>query len=160
MNIRLATIQDLDAITTLERLCFPPAEAASRESFEQRLKMFSNHFWILEENGVMISVINGMVTNEPQLQDEMFADAGMHEEEGDWQMIFGVETAPEFRGKGYASVLMKRVIEDCREQERKGIVLTCKDKLLSFYEHFGFVNEGMSDSQHGGATWYEMRLTF
>lgn len=160
LKIRLATIEDLDAITEMEALCFPQAEAAPRDSFERRLLAFANHFWLLEKDGKIVSGINGMVTNEATLTDEMYADATMHDENGSWQMIFGVTTIPEYQGNGYAALLMKRVIEDCRIQGRKGIVLTCKDRLITFYEQFGFVNEGKSESEHGGASWYEMRLQF
>jgi len=164
MKIRLASMQDLEKITELEAMCFPPEEAASRDSFQKRLDIFPNHFWLLEEeNGrekQLISVINGMVTDIPVLVDEMFADAGMHKEDGEWQMIFGVETRPEYRRKGYAGLLMKQVIADCREAGRKGIMLTCKEELIPFYEQFGYINEGISMSKHGGAVWYDMRLSF
>ena len=33
MQIRMATIDDLDAITSVEADCFPPAEAATKEEF-------------------------------------------------------------------------------------------------------------------------------
>ena len=34
-------------------------------------------------------------------------------------------------------------------------------ELVSYYEKFGFTNEGRSDkSRHGGASWNQMRLTF
>ena len=39
-------------------------------------------------------------------------------------------------------------------------MLTCKERLLPFYSGFGFVNEGVSGSVHGGVVWYQMRLTF
>ena len=40
-----------------------------------------------------------------------------------------------------------------------GVVLTCKDRLIHYYEKFGFVNEGLTaKSTHGGAEWYQMRL--
>ena len=55
---------------------------------------------------------------------------------------------------------MERVISDAKQQGRKGLVLTCKEKLISFYERFGFVSEGVSESVHGGAVWHVMRLTF
>ena len=160
VKIRLATMADLDEITEMEARCFPQAEAATRKSFEKRLLAFANHFWLLEQDGKIISGINGMVTNESTLTDKMYADASMHDEDGAWQMIFGVTTLPEYQGNGYAALLMRQVITDCREQGRKGIVLTCKDRLIPFYEKFGFVNEGESQSEHGGATWFEMRLTF
>lgn len=52
-------------------------------------------------------------------------------------------------------------INDAREQERKGVVLTCKDVLVDYYAGFGFENEGQSDkSFHGGVTWNQMQLTF
>lgn len=158
LKIRQATLDDLEAITEMEAQCFPAAEAATRESFKKRLSVFANHFWLLEKDGKVISGINGMVVNETTLTDEMYADATMHDENGGWQMILGVTTLPKYQRNGYASLVMKRVISDCKEQERKGIVLTCKEKLIKFYEQFGFVNEGESQSEHGGATWYELRL--
>ena len=90
----------------------------------------------------------------------LLKNATMHREEGQWQMIFGVATLPEYQKMGCASKLMERVIADVKEQERKGIVLTCKESLIPFYERFGFVNEGKSMSKHGGAVWYDMRLVF
>lgn len=33
-------------------------------------------------------------------------------------------------------------------------------KNLHYYSKFGFENEGLSGSDHGGATWYQMRITF
>lgn len=72
----------------------------------------------------------------------------MHREEGQWQMIFGVATLPEYQKMGCASKLMERVIADVK-RGRKGIVLTCKESLIPFYERFGFVNEGKSMSKHG-----------
>lgn len=160
MTIRIATIADLGIITQMEAKCFSPAEAASQESFRQRLTYFPNHFWLLEVDGEVVSCINGFVTDIPVLRDEMYADASQHNEDGAWQMIFGVMTLPEYQGHGYAAQLMNYVIEDCRNQGRKGIVLTCKNELVSFYYKFGYINEGKSMSKHGGVNWNEMRLSF
>ena len=59
-----------------------------------------------------------------------------------------------------AARVMERVIADARAQGRKGCVLTCKDRLIHYYETFGFQNEGVSSSTHGGVVWYDMRLIF
>lgn len=160
MTIRQATMEDLAAIADLEAACFPAAEAATRESFEKRLEKFAEHFWLLLEGGRLIALVNGMTTDLPLLSDAMFEDATMHDEHGAWQMIFGVETHPDYQKQGYASMLLGRVICDAKIQGRKGLVLTCKEQLLSFYAGFGFENEGISASVHGGAVWYDMRLTF
>ena len=75
-------------------------------------------------------------------------------------MIFGVNTMPQYRRQGMAARVMERVIADAKAQGRKGCVLTCKDRLVHYYETFGFRSEGVSDSTHGKKVWYAMRLTF
>ncbi|MBD9219032.1 GNAT family N-acetyltransferase [Anaerotignum sp. MSJ-24] len=161
MNIRNGRISDVDELTAIEAECFPAAEAAERKSFEDRLKHYADHFWILEDdNGKIISFVNGMVTDEEHLTDKMYENASMHNENGAWQMIFGVNTLPKYRKNGYAEAVLRNVISDAKEQSRKGLVLTCKEKLIHFYGKLGFVDEGVSDSEHGGVVWHEMRLTF
>lgn len=161
MNIRNGRISDVDELTAIEAECFPAAEAAERKSFEDRLKHYADHFWILEDdNGKIISFVNGMVTDEEHLTDKMYEKASMHDENGAWQMIFGVNTLPEYRKNGYAEAVLRNVISDAKKQSRKGLVLTCKEKLIHFYGKLGFVDEGVSDSEHGGVVWHEMRLTF
>ena len=81
-------------------------------------------------------------------------------ENGAWQMIFGVDTIPAYRRRGCAAMLLEHVIAEARRQGRKGLVLTCKDRLVHYYAKFGFVSEGISGSTHGDVTWYQMRLTF
>lgn len=108
----------------------------------------------------LASFVNGMVTDERDLRDEMYGGASLHDEGGAWQMIFGVATAPTCQHRGYAGTLLRRVIADVREQGRAGLVLTCKDHLLAYYGRFGFVDEGVSGSEHGGVAWHQMRLAF
>ena len=94
------------------------------------------------------------------MYEEMYEKAELHNEDGAWQMIFGVNTIPSHRRHGYAGQLIQRAIEDARVQGRKGLVLTCKDRLVPYYAKFGFKNEGVSDSTHGNVVWYQMRLEF
>lgn len=158
--IRTATIADLDEITKLEAACFPESEAASREAFEWRLQSYPSHFWLLEKEGKIVSFINGPVTVEEDLQDEMYDEPKFCNEEGKWQMIFGVVTHPIYQHHGIASRLMRKFIEHAKMEGRKGVVLTCKEAKISFYEKFGFKDEGLSPSVHGGVPWNQMRLVF
>lgn len=160
MNIRIASLQDLDAIAAVEAVCFPLAEAADKDSLRRRLTVYPDHFWLLWENDTLVGFVNGMVTQAPDLSDEMYDTADLHEETGPWQMIFGVDTIPAYRRRGCAALLLNRVISDARAQGRRGLVLTCKEALLHYYAKFGFVNEGISSSVHGNVRWYQMRLTF
>ena len=160
MEIRNATMDDLQAIAAVEAACFPAAEAATKEEFAGRLAHYADHFWLLFEQGELVAFVDGFCTDMPDLTDEMYENAAMHNEDGAWQMIFGVNTLPEYRKHGYAGQLLRRAIDDARQQHRKGLVLTCKEKLLHYYAKFGFVNEGVSGSTHGGVVWYQMRLRF
>ena len=160
MLIRTATLDDLEAISAVEAECFPPAEAATKEEFEQRLRYYGTHFWLMFDKEKLIAFVDGFVTDEPDLTDDMYENAQLRNENGEWQMIFGVNTIPEARRQGYAMELLRRVVHDARAQGREGLVLTCKAALLDYYARLGFVSEGVSRSVHGGAVWYQMRLRF
>ena len=160
MEIRTAGTEDIAALTAVETECFPPAEAATAQEFVDRVRYYGNHFWLLYEGDKLISFVDGFVTDEADLTDEMYENAAMHNEDGAWQMIFGVNTLPDYRRHGYAGQLLERAIADARAQGRRGLVLTCKDRLVHYYAKFGFVSEGVSESTHGGVVWYQMRLTF
>lgn len=161
MNIRYATMADLDDIASVESECFPVLEAATKEEFEQRIKYYGNHFWLMFDEGKLIAFVDGFVTDEADLTDEMYENASMHNENGAWQMIFGVNTLLEYRRCGYAKELIKKAILDARKQNRKGLVLTCKESLVPYYSRFGFVDEGITDkSTHGNVLWHQMRLDF
>lgn len=160
MYIRNATIKDLDSVAAVEQACFPAAEAATKEELAERLSHYAGHFWLLFDEDILVSFVDGLVTDLPDLADEMYEQADLHDENGAWQMIFGVNTIPAYRKQGCAARLIRQAVADAEAQGRKGLVLTCKEALLSYYAKFGFVNEGISASVHGNAVWYQMRLTF
>ena len=161
VNIRYATMADLDDIASVESECFPVLEAATKEEFEQRIKYYGNHFWLMFDDDKLIAFVDGFVTDEADLTDDMYENASMHNENGAWQMIFGVNTLPEYRRCGCAKELIKKAILDARKQNRKGLVLTCKESLVPYYSKFGFVDEGITDkSTHGNVLWHQMRLDF
>lgn len=160
-TIRTAAMTDLNAIARVEAECFPAAEAATAEEFEGRLTHYADHFWLMFEGDKLISFVDGFVTDEPDLRDEMYADASLHNPNGAWQMIFGVNTIPSHRRHGYAGQLLERAVADAKAQGRKGLVLTCKPEKVAYYAKFGFADEGISsNSTHGGVVWHQMRLTF
>ncbi len=158
IRIRQVTPEDLDAVTHVETVCFPEAEAATRESLEQRIAAFPESFFVAEKEGEIIGFINGCVTDERTIRDEMFEDVGLHNPNGAYQSIFGLDVLPEYQHHGLASRLMRHLIADAREKGRKGLILTCKNRLIGFYETFGYRSLGISASVHGGAVWYDMIL--
>ncbi|MBW3093513.1 GNAT family N-acetyltransferase [Bifidobacterium sp. 82T10] len=156
---------DAAALAAIEAACFPPAEAADPDAIRARLVAYPECFWLLcddsdDADGTIVAFVNGFATDRRDLTDDMYDDASQHDPHGAWQMIFGVDTAPASQHRGYASRLMRRVIADARAAGRLGLVLTCKDRLVGFYARFGYVDEGVSGSTHGGVVWHQMRLTF
>ncbi len=156
MIIRKVKPDDLDRIVQLEKICFPEAEAASRETFEYRISAFPESFYIAAEADEIIGMINGCVTDSPVIRDELFEPGGGHNPKGKNQAVFGLLVDPEHRKKGIAAALMRNFMDVAKQAGRDAVILTCKEHLISYYEDFGFVNNGVSKSVHGGAVWYDM----
>ena len=160
MTIRHALPADVDTLADIEAASYPSAEGASRQSIAGRVAVYPDCFWLLDEGGEVKAFVNGFVTDMPDLTDEMYDDPHLHTPKGGWQMIFSVVTAPAHRHEGCASRVLRQVCADAKAAGRKGIVLTCKERLIGFYAQFGFVDEGVSVSTHGDVVWHQMRLTF
>ena len=159
MLIRHARPEDVEIMGDIEGRSYPPEEGASTERIRERVKAYPECFWLLEEDQCITGFICGLECDQDVLVDEMYENTGFHDPNGKWLLIFSVVTSPDFRHQKVASRLMEKVIADNKTRGKKGIVLTCKEALKPFYEQFGFVSEGVSVSTHGGAVWYQMRLT-
>ncbi|RDE25271.1 N-acetyltransferase [Motiliproteus coralliicola] len=159
-RIRQAEQHDISRMAELEAICFPEAEAASLDSFQQRFSVFAECFFVLEVEGVVVGHINGCIYDKPELPDELYSDTRLHNPVGAYQTVFGLAVDPHYQRRGYASALITHFIDFSRANGRKGMVLTCKDKLVGFYQSLGFIHQGVSASSHGGSSWNDMLLTF
>lgn len=160
-SIRNAQWQDLDKLAQIEAACFPAAEAATKETLAQRLQIYSKHFWVLElYDGTVVGFIDGFVTNQAAITDEMFEQPCLHNEAAAYQAVFGLNVLPDYRGRHYGIALMNALIANARMAGRKGCILTCKENMISYYRKFGYQNQGLSQSKHGSAVWYDMLLEF
>lgn len=162
MNILIRPVrtEDLEAVTAVEATCFPAAEAAGRASIEKRIQTFPERFFVAELSGEIIGLVNGATVDSRVIYDELFDNASLHKPEGTYQAIFGLDVMPGYRNQGIAAKLLNHMIEAARQGGQKGLILTCKEHLTQYYEKFGFVNLGLSESSHGGAAWYDMVLEF
>jgi len=158
--IRPAIADDVVKIAYIEEKCFPPAEAASLKSFLERFMAFPECFFVAELDGKVVGHINGCITDSPKLPDELYHNTSLHRPNGAWQTVFGIAVLPEYQHRGIARALMGHFINTAKKQKKAGLILTCKDEKIGFYESFGYVNEGVSESSHGGAKWNDMVLRF
>lgn len=158
LKIRNALPNDLNSIFEIESICFPATEAAPKNVFKERIEVFPKGFFVAELNNEIVGFINGGATNEKNLKDDFFKTMDSHLHNGENLVIFGLDVLPKHQRKGYARELMRHFIEEAKKDRRKKIFLTCKQHLIGYYEKFGYVNMGISESTHGGAKWYDMCL--
>lgn len=156
MKIRNVTIEDLPKLVGIEQQCFSREEAATEEAFEGRIRRIPDSFFVAEENGEVIGLVNGPVIQTEFITDDLFANIQENPLTGGHQSILGLAVFPSKQSRGVASDLLTHLEKSSRERKRETITLTCKEDLIQFYEKFGFVNRGVSNSEHGGIVWYNM----
>lgn len=158
--IRHAVADDIAKIAEVEEKCFPPSEAATIKSFFERFMAFPECFLVAEADGKVVGHINGCVTDSPKLIDALYHNTALHLPNGPWQTVFGIAVLPEYQHQGIARELMGKFKEETKARGKEGIILTCKDEKMGFYESLGFTYDGVSASSHGGARWNDMILKF
>lgn len=158
MEIRLAKEQDLIKLAEIERICFPAQEAATKQQFQQRFHAFPDCFLVAVIEGQIVGFINGAMISTRFLIDQYYEDTSLHDFNHPYQSIFGLAVVPTFQHRGIAQKLMNAFIDLAFTRGKKGLVLTCKKELIDFYKQFGYSCLGVSQSIHGGVTWYDMFL--
>ncbi|MBT2655796.1 GNAT family N-acetyltransferase [Bacillus sp. ISL-18] len=156
VNIRNVKKEDLADIVTLENSCFLKAEAASEEAFKKRIENIPDSFFVAEEEGAIVGLINGPVIETAYITDDLFNDTKCNPNTGGHQSVLGLAVSPDYQNRGIAGALLAQLEKDAKNKHRETITLTCKKDLVCFYEKHGYVNQGVSNSEHGGVTWYNM----
>ena len=158
MEIRQAELKDIPAINEIDAACFDAAVASDDALVRGRINHYANHFWVVCEGEKVAGYINGFCTDKENLEDEMLVRPELHEETGAWQMLFGLAVDPVFQCRGFASALLQQACGDARLHGRKGLVLTCKDRMVPYYQRVGYVDEGFSVYATADGPWHLMRL--
>lgn len=156
--------EDGPEFADLEEICFPPGQRINRDVLIKRAALYPDQFLVAEDTKAdgrkIVGCIAGVTTEEDSFSDDLFTDPDIHDPSGSIVMITGLEVRPEYRHIGLATRLMERFIDRERQRGKTRIVLTCLEKLVSFYEQMGYRKIGLSRSTLGGAAWYEMDITF
>lgn len=160
--VRHAKPEEIKRLAEIEAICFPAAEAAQLKDFQSRFNSFPENFFVAVDKSTdtIIGFINGANNDIPDLPDEMYHDSSLHKKDGAYLTVFGIDVIPSFQKRGIGAKLMNRYIEWAKETNKKGVILTCKDRLVHWYEKFGYKKIGVSASCHGGSQWNDMHLIF
>lgn len=156
ITFRNVRTNDLEQLQRIENEGFPSEEAATKEAFEERIQLIPDTFIVAEKEGEILGYINGPIIYQPYITDDLFEKIVENAKTGGWQSVLGLAVSKQARHQGIARKLVEKMEELAEENERAGITLTCKEELVGFYEKLGFVNNGPSESVHGGVTWYNM----
>lgn len=154
--IRQAVYSDIDRIYELERMTFPPAEAASMEKFDYRLRKYPDFFLVAETDGIVQSYLTCIPVNVGYIDDGMYEAEPFPE--GDTLAILAVGTNPEFQRRGIAGALIREGLNRAVKLGMHHAVLACKEEKFHFYSNLGFHEVGRSKSEHGNAIWYDMAM--
>ena len=146
----------LDAIMTIENQGFNPDEAATRKSMSQRITCISDTFIVASQHQQVLGYIVGPASDDRYISDDLFDHLEANRPTDRYQTVLSLAVAKSTRNMGLGSSLLTELAKVARAQHREAITLTCLEKLIPFYEHNGYVNEGVSASTHAGETWYNM----
>ena len=189
MLLRPLTVKDVDQVEELEKASYPESEAASRESIQYRLTacselcvgLFSCEYnWdqpssneedddredsVVSKSSTLkketlIGYILATKTTGEFISDEDMK-VGSNKEDGRTIAIHSVVISKEYRDRHFGYIMLKDYIQKfyglCTADRISIIVLP---KLRGFYERHGFTDCGVSECQHGGETWHNMKLPF
>ncbi|MEH7349424.1 GNAT family N-acetyltransferase [Gottfriedia acidiceleris] len=147
---------DLEQLLFIENEGFSKEEAATKEAFLERIQLIPDTFIVVEKEGVILGYINGPIINQPYITDDLFEKIKPNPKSGGYQSVLGLAVSKQARNQGIAGILIEKLEDLVKENERVGITLTCKQELVPFYEKYGFVNHGVSESKHGGEIWFNL----
>lgn len=147
-------------IMQIEKKGFSSQEAASIQAMAERINLIPDTFLGAYLNEKLVGYVVGPAISERYLNDDLFAHviANPGTMVAPYQSVLSLAVDPVFRGQGIGSQLLKALAQQAKMQQRKGITLTCRPKLVSFYQKNHFVDEGLSTSQHAAKQWHNMFL--
>lgn len=154
--IRQVTLEDLERLIEIENLSFTKEEAATEAAFVNRIRMIPDSFFVAVDLGEIVGFVNGPVMETDYITDDLFSETKENSKTGGVQSILGLAVHPMHRKKGIASALLTYLETEAKSKNRKAVTLTCLERLIPFYEKHGYVNHGISQSEHGGEVWYNM----
>ncbi len=150
--------EEAEQAAEIERICFPPNEACTREMMIRRVAKAPDLFLVAVDRhtGKVAGFLNGLATDENVFRDEFFTDAELHDPDGKNIMLLGLDVLPEYRGQGLAREIVSVYISRERRNGRRMLLLTCLESKVEMYRKMGFRDEGIANSEWGGEQWHEM----
>ena len=104
-----------------KRVVFLREKQHQKENLEKRLKVLDYTFFVAENQGEIVGIINGAIINENAIYDELYENVNLYNSKGKYQSIFGLAVISSYRNQGIAARLMNYIIELSRKTNKKRI---------------------------------------
>jgi len=109
MNIRRATMKDLEDIVAIELENFSPEEAIDKTVLAKHIETFHNSFIVAEKDGQLLGYLEGPVTQTRHVEDRSFT-ADVKDEShlpGGYITLTSLSISPSAQGLGVGKALLK-----------------------------------------------------
>ncbi|MBF0787615.1 MULTISPECIES: GNAT family N-acetyltransferase [unclassified Streptococcus] len=156
MQIRYTRPEDLEEIHTIERANFSPEEQIAKDVLSFYLEHECKTCLVMEDEGKIAGYILTLPTGRATVTDDLFGRLEPMVGSLPYLAIVSLSVAEVYKGQGVGTLLLAAIKELAVQGDYRGISLTCKDYLLSYYGMYQFEELGISESQFGGKLWYDM----
>eukprot|EP00924_Labyrinthula_sp_SR-Ha-C_P011370 snap_masked-scaffold_36-processed-gene-2.97-mRNA-1 protein AED:0.13 eAED:0.14 QI:0/-1/0/1/-1/1/1/0/484 len=156
LTYELLSVEKLDKIHTLETKCFPPKEAASKESILLRLREAGEYFLGCYKEKELVGFINA--TRFDEFEEESMS---FHDPDGKILGIHSVLVDEKHRRQGIATQMLKVYLQLVYNNNKnldskiEDVALLTKPHNVSLYLNVGFICNKVSPIQHGGELWLD-----
>lgn len=145
MNIRNATIKDIDEVCKLEQ-SVEGNNAATKETLLSRLKMFPEGFCIAKENGNVLGYVESCLWNKSDFEtfDEIKDFPNNHDINAKTLYVIFIAVDEMQRKNGIGSALITTLQKYAEKKQLEKVQLVAvkrdstKDFLIGFYNELGF----------------------
>ncbi|CAM1658757.1 hypothetical protein SORA22_06690 [Streptococcus oralis] len=139
ITIRQATLSDLEEVLAIEESNPSSEETLSRQSLEKSIRKTAGTFLVAGDENELLGYVLGEVKS-------------IHPK---WIEIKSLTIHPDHWGQGLGTLLLAALKQVTVEIDYQGILLQSPEKLLSYFEMNGFVEEEVIGSQYdNGSEWY------
>lgn len=147
--IRNAKKQDLEAILAVEKSAFAPERQASIETFQNRLQLFPQGFFVLIYNRKIVGLTTGLITEEiNNIKDLKYSDEKLFKRQGNSYELRSLAVMKSYQGKGFGTLLAKRQVENAKNLKKKFFFFTATSDVEPFYLKLGFKKVGNYEYFH------------
>src|SRR6056297_3358108 len=134
--MRKVKADELDRVYEIEKVAFPPEEAASLEKYIWRQKNYPDYFFVAEKNDKIVSVVCAIPTNQELINNDIFDMEKLPF--GKIGAVVSVMADENFQCQGITGELIKYSLAKLKENGMEKSCLTCKEHLIHYYSKFGY----------------------